>query len=1122
MSFHQLLLKIASAALLLSACNGGSPGFKPDSVVAPAPADARFKRVTNTGIQFTNQITETYENWILSNSYLYNGGGVGVIDFNNDGLQDLYFVSTQGACKLYQNKGGMQFDDVSARAGVEAISGEKSGVAIADVNADGWQDIYVCRTGLVANDARRNLLFINNKNGTFTERGVAYGLADKAASNHACFFDADNDGDLDCYVVNYPVDFKSVNSTRLIDRGNGKIERETRPNNPLDSDHLYRNNGNGTFTDISKQAGVQNRAFGLSATAADLNQDGFMDIMVANDYIEPDILYINNPAQPGNFTDRYNEYFRHSSNHTMGVDIADINNDGLQDILALDMLAEDYSRQKLLMTTMIYDRYTTLAKYNYGKQLMRNVLQVSNGMGSYSDMACLAGVFQTDWSWAPLVQDFDNDGFSDIFITNGYRRDVSDLDYLNFTADSVEKKGGLNPGKLKDVQDYLDLIPTTPLQNYCFRNKGDLQFEPVSTSWGFVERTYSNGAVYADLDNDGDMDLIVSNLDHPAYVYQNQTQESKTGGNWIQIKPTGSPANPFAVGARARFVLDDQVYEQTLLPGRGFLSSVEPIFHFGVGKATKIARIEVEFPGKQLLVMENVAVNQRYPADFNSGKPGQLTPLPKKAAKATEIAAPPFQHHDDDIQDFNRERLLPWRLSAPGPALASGDLNGDNLDDVFLGNGPGFSGAIYLQQAGGRFQSVTNPAFAAAAAAEDAGAVFFDGDQDGDLDLLVCSGGNSFPAGDTRYQPHYYTNQGKGVFADATTRSLPLITGSTATAKAFDFDGDGDHDLLLGGWCTPLAWPTPPNSYLLQNNGGVFTDVTDAIAPELRKVGMVRGMDWADLDADGKPELIIAGEWMPIQVYAYQNGRFSPRTGQFGLSNTHGAWRFLQAADIDGDGDIDLLAGNLGLNTRYTATPEAPLRLYAKDFDNNGSTDPLMTFMQQGKEVPVAMRDVLLKQIPPLKKKFVRYGGYAKAGITDLFDAEVLGGALQFQINQLASGVFINQNGKFEFRPFPNLAQVAPGNQLVVVGDKNPDIIIVGNDFGQQVETGPIDAGNGCYLSNKGGGQFSALPARESGLYAPREARNAALLKNGSRGLLFIANNNNLPQCFTLQPTSIQ
>lgn len=1105
-------------ALPLQFCSKGGDKIQTTQFTEKqAPADALFtlKKPSECGISFSNDITETHENSIMTNSYLYNGGGVGVIDVNNDGLQDLYFVSTQGECKLYQNEGNLKFKDITAQAGVAAKNGDKTGVTVVDINADGWQDIYLCRTGMKSGDLRRNLLFINNKNGTFTESAQRVGLADASASNHANFFDMDNDGDLDCYVLNYPVEFETVNSMRLRElTPGGERVRVTDPSTNYDSDRLYKND-NGLFTDVSKQAGIWNRAYGLSVTTADLNGDGFQDIVVGNDYIDPDFVYINNPAQPGNFTDRYTSYFRHSSNHTMGVDIADINNDGLNDIIALDMLAESYSRQKELMTTMLTDRYTLLFNYGYGYQQMRNVLQINNGNGTFSDIGCLAGVFQTDWSWGPLLQDLDNDGWRDLFIANGYRRDVSNWDYLTYTADSVQRNGGF--AKIPDINDYLNLIPATPLQNYCYRNRGDLSFEDVSTSWGFTQLAYSNGAITSDLDNDGDLDVVVNNIEGTAFVYQNRAREMGKGGNWLQVKCTGNGANPFAIGARARVQAGGQVQYADLTPNRGFLSSIENLLHFGLGAVTTIERLEVEFPGGKLIVMENIPANQRLNMDIKDAKPGQLTPPAKQTPLMQSASVPDFKHSEDEIQDFNNERLLPWRMSAPGPCMAVADVNGDGLDDCFIGNSVGSPGGLFVQSGSG-FRASSSTTFQADKDYEDSGCVFFDADGDHDLDLFVVSGGNSFPAGSPNYPLRLYWNDGRGNFTKA-QRGLPVLNQSLYAVSAHDYDGDGDQDLLLGGWCTPNAYPSAPNTYLLRNDRGVFSDVTAQVAAALSKIGLVRDFLWADLNGDKTAELVVTGEWMPVQVFRLNGGVFQNATADFGLDQTNGFWRSLAAADVDNDGDLDLVAGNLGLNSRYKASPEAPLRMFARDYDKNGSLDPIMTLHENGRDMPVATRDMMIKQLPMLKKKYVRYGAYSQAQIGDLFSENMLKGAIQLKCNLLASVVFINEKGRFKAQVLPNLAQVSPINAIEAVDvnqDGNTDLIVAGNDYGQQVETGRMDAGNGCVLLNDGKGNFTALPAQASGLWATREARDLKVLRGaGKKRIVLVANNNDRLQGFS-------
>jgi enediyne biosynthesis protein E4 len=1082
-----------------------------------APADALFQwmKPSETGIDFTNTISEDHQNNIITDSYLYNGGGVGILDVNKDGKQDVFFVSSQGPCKLYLNEGDFKFKDISEASGVASATGNKTGVTIVDINADGWQDIYVCRTGLRETNDRRNLLYINNKNGSFSEQAKQYGLDDPAASNHANFFDADNDGDLDCYVLNYPTDFAKVNSARVKQNPDGSQVRQSDPANFNESDHFYQNNGNGTFTETGRLVGIWNRAMGLSATVADLNGDGLKDIFVGNDYIEPDFAYLNNPAKPGTFTDAYATLFRHSSNHTMGVDIADLNNDGLDDLVALDMLAERYPRQKELMTTMLTDRVNTLAQLGYGQQQMRNVLQLNNGNGTFSDVGCIAGVFQTDWSWATLAQDFDNDGQRDLFVTNGYRRDVSNLDYLTYTADSIQRTGGITPKRFPKFEDYLDLIPTVPLQNYCFRNMGNLQFEDVSTAWGLTQLTYSNGAAYADLDNDGDMDLIVNNLDMPSSIYRNRARELGKGGQWTQIVLEGAAPNTSATGARARVQAGGQVQYAELTPTRGFLSSVEHLLHFGLGNAQVIERLEVEFPNGILVVKEQVPTNQRITITAAEGKPGKLTPVTSGQNLFKSLVLPEFVHQEDNARDFERERLLPWRVSDLGPCVAVADVNKDGLDDCYVGNGPGGAGGLFLQTAGGLRPS-PQAAFTADAALEDGGCHFFDANRDGALDLVVATGGTTA----NNYAPRLYLNDGQGNFSKVPDVFPGSIQGSFGAITSLDVDGDGDHDLVLCGSVLPGKYPMVPRSFVVKSESVAgkpyFSDATEQWAPELAKIGMVREAVLADLDRDNQPELVLAGEWMPIQVFVQGAGKLQLATERFGLQGSHGLWRTITPADVDGDGDLDLVAGNLGLNSRYRATEAAPLRLFAKDFDSNGSIDPIMSYSENGKDYPFAMRDILLKQLPSLKKKMVRYAGYANMTVPDIFEEKNLTGAQVLECRTLASCIWINEGGKFSApRALPNLAQVSPLHGLVaadVDSDGDLDLVGAGNERGHQAETGPIDAGNGVVLLNDGKGNFTALP--RTGFWATGEVRDVKLLRGKGKGMVVVGNNGGRLQGF--------
>jgi enediyne biosynthesis protein E4 len=1084
------------------------------------PADALFKKLSaaSTGIDFQNILKEDWTTNSLFYPYLYNSAGLGIIDINNDGLQDVFFASTMDACKLYLNKGGLLFEEIGAVAGIEAKAGIKTGVAVADVNADGWQDIYVCRTGLVANETRRNLLFINNKNNTFTEKAREFGLDDISASSAATFFDFDLDGDLDVYIANHPSDFSAVNAVNVSQNPDGSFKRESLPKNLADSDHFLRNDQQ-VFKNITTEAGLADVGFTLSATVTDVNEDGYPDLVVTNDYVEPDNIYINN--KNGTFSEQQSKMLRHISNNSMGCDIADINNDGLNDIFVLDMLAEEYKLQKARVSNARPERYFSLMQYGYGRQETRNILQLNNGNGTYSDIGCLAGVFQTDWSWGCLFDDFDHDGFQDLYVTNGFYRDVNNGDYIHFTSDSITKvhRGKVNHVTIPNINDYLEQIPQFRLLNYAYRNKGDLTFEDVSVKWGLAEKSYSNGLAYADLDNDGDMDLIVNNIGDPAFVYQNTAVETQKG-NWLQIKLQGTPGNAAAFGAKARISAGGQIFYKELQPVRGFMSSVEPIFHFGLGSIAQIDRLEVQFQEGKLIVQENIPTNQRLNLSISNAKPGKLSALPIAQALMQSAPAPDFTHQEDAFLDFNREPLIPWRMSIPGPHLASGDVNGDGLDDLFVGGATNQAGRLFLQTAAGGFTPTSSATFDADRGFEDVGCVLTDVDLDKDLDLIVVSGGNTAPANSSAYQIRLYRNDGKGNFAK--TAGLPNLNDPGSALSAHDYDADGDIDLFLGGWCKPGSYPLSTPCRVLQNDGqGNFSEVTKTVAPSFAQCGIVYDLQWADLDGDKTPELIVAGEWMPIQVFRYQSGQFVDATSSFGLSGVKGLWRSVLAADFDGDGDLDLVGGNLGNNSRYRASDKEPLRLYAKDFDNNGSIDPIMTLVQYGEELPVAYRDILVKHIPAVKKKFLRYTPYANATVSELFPEADLKAALQLSCTELRSMYFENQGGKFVARALPNEAQIFPVYAQIAFDinkDGHLDWIAAGNDLGHQAETGALDAGNGLVMLGDGKGNFKPIYARNSGFWASKEARSMQLFrgKNGTQRL-FVGNNNGPVQGFLLK-----
>lgn len=1116
---------VSGILFFLSGCQNEGTNNSASQAERLPPADVHFELLLpdKTGVKFSNHITESFQDNILINSYLYNGGGVAVIDVNNDGLPDLYFSATQDPNRLFLNKGNLQFEDITESAGVAAQGGVKTGVTVVDINADGFQDLYVCRSGMSPTFERANLLYINNGNLTFTESAAQYGLDDRSASNHANFFDFDLDGDLDVYVLNHPVSFQDVNRV-LASEQNGEYIRKTDPLDEWESDKLFRNDGNGKFTNISDKAGIRNRAWGLSVTVSDFNNDRYPDIFVGNDYIEPDLLYINN--KNGTFTAQTDRYFRHTSNHTMGADIADFNNDGLIDVVALDMIAEDNQRQKELMTTMILDRYNNLVRFHYGHQIMRNVLQLNTGAAPgdgavFSDIGVLAGVWNTDWSWSPLLADFDNDGLKDLYVTNGYRRDVSNLDYLNYTVDSVMKMGGLTPKNFKTIDDYLKLVPTTPLQNYMFKNKDGLNFQNVSYDWGMGQTSYSNGSAYADLDHDGDLDLLVNQIDGDVLFYQNLTADKKKG-NWLQIKLNGSPANPAGTGARVRISYGNgQIQYLELTPTRGFFSSSEHLIHFGLGNAATVQKLEIQWPPDgRIQVLNDLPANQRLTLKYSDAKPGKWE-IPALPAPLFQVAASTgidFRHVEDEFIDFNRERLIPHKFSNLGPGLATGDVNGDGLEDFFIGGARNQPGALFLQQANSTFRQSGQAPWQADASYEDMGCAFFDADGDGDLDLYVASGGSTYDANSPNYQDRLYFNDGKGNFTKAPAGVLPPITSSGSCVTVHDFDNDGDLDVFVGGLVTPGKYPTAPQTCLLQNNGGKFTEVCAQVAPGLHQTGMVNDLLWADLDKDGSAELIVAGEWLPLTVFKKEGGKLKEVTAQFGLEKTQGWWNCLRAADLDGDGDLDLVAGNLGLNSRLKATDSEPLRLFSKDFDGNGSLDPVLAYYNGGKLYPLPLRDAMIKQMPSLKKKFVFHRAYGKATLEEVFSKKELEDAQQFEARTFATTWFENQNGKFIAHPLPTEAQFAPCNHVIIQdfdGDGKLDLLLAGNSYSPDVETGRYDAANGLLLTGDGKGNFKPVPNRISGFWATKEARDMATLKLANGRMLFlVANNNDVVQAF--------
>ncbi len=1107
--------------ILLFSCNQKKQASEDNKVLGPQ----RFELLSpeKSGIKFSNTLQENYVYNIINYEYLYNGGGVAIGDINDDGLPDIYFTATFGSNKLYLNKGNMQFEDITDRAGVAANIGFKTGVTMADVNSDGYLDIYVCRTSREDDNQKDNLLYINNRDLTFTNKAQEYNLAGNANTNHAAFLDYDLDGDLDMFMMNHRVGFEQATKTRLKQNNDGSIVRETHPTTPFESSRLYKND-NGKYIDISQSAGLNTSAFSLSATVADINMDNYPDVYVANDYIEPDLLFINN--KKGGLVDRYSDFLKHSSQNSMGSDVADVNNDGLPDIITLDMISEDPFRYKQLMNIMQFERYNLLLKYGYGHQVSRNVLQLNQGNNSFSEIAQLAGISNTDWSWSATFADYDNDGQKDIYITNGYRRDVTDNDYMVYTRDSIERSGGVSAARYPDVNQFLNIIPEHKLSNYMFRNKGDLRFENATTAWGMDKPSFSNGYASGDLDGDGDLDIVVNNINDPAFVFENKTSQ-QGDRTYIQMKLDGPSKNKYGLGTKAWIYSNGQKQYQEMFTNRGFMSSSEPIFHFGTGSTKIIEKIEIKWPDGKTQILTNVNTNQTIKIKYADAGNLALTANnePQNIFENSSLdCGLDFKHVENEYVDFNYERLLPHYFSNLGPYMSYSDVNGDKLDDIYIGGATGNSeqsgqaGCLYLQLPGRKFKKSSQKAFENDKNFEDTDSKFLDADGDGDQDLFVGSGGKENPVGSEYYKMRLYLNDGKGTFSRA-ENAIQDLRISVGSVHVMDIDGDKDPDLIIGGRVVPGSYPTTPQSYILINNKGNFKDATSVYCPELSTIGMVTDIKSDDLDGDKIPEIIICGEWMPITIFAKQGNIYKNMTDAFGFGKSNGWWNVIEIADIDKDGFKDIIAGNLGLNSRHKASESKPIVMFAKDFDSNGSIDPIMGFTNDNELMPYAQRDQLAKQLPSIKKKYPRFRAYSSATVNDIFGKE-LNGAQKLETFCLTSCVFRNEKGKFLKQELPIEAQFGPVKCLLtedVNNDGNIDIILSGNDLSFETETGVIDALTGLVLLGDGKGGFKSLLSRDSGLWLEKQARDMVFLKTKDSKLLVCSNNNDKVQVYKLK-----
>ena len=1065
--------------------------------------------VETSGIDFINTLIEDSTVNYFTYPYIYMGGGVAVGDLNNDGLQDLYFTGNQVKNRLYLNQGELKFLDITEEAQVASDNRWVTGVTMADVNHDGWMDIYVSVSGKWETTA--NQLFINqglDEAGIpqFKEMAAAYGIADQGRSTQATFFDYDKDGDLDLYVANYPsTSFKTSNSAyRLM------MDQK----DPSKSDKFYENQGDHTFKDITEEAGLLNFGLSLGVVVDDFNADGWEDLYVSNDFATPDYFYFNNGD--GTFTEKVKETTAHTAYFGMGIDAGDLNNDGLADLVQMDMTPADNRRNKANMASMNPAAFYEMVSLGLHFQYMQNGVQLNqgvkpNGEPHFSDIARITGMSSTDWSWAGLITDLDNDGWKDVYITNGTRKDINNKDFFA-PIDKASRQQ-------KEQMDFLELsreIPNEKIDNFAYRNNGDLSFADMTSSWGLDFKGFSNGAAYADLDNDGDLEMIINNIDDHSMVFKNLSTEQ--GKSYLRLELQGPEKNRDGLGAKIVLSTgDNQQYHHHTLT-RGFQSSVEPIIHFGLGETQKVDQIAITWPDGRIQVIAEIESNQTIKIDYANSEPPEDVNEEASSKVFTEVSGDlgiDYLHQENQFYDFQYEVLLPHIYSRNGPGLAVGDVNGDGLEDFYAGGAFGFAGELYTQKEDGTFTKSDSDVWKNDSRHEDYGATFFDADQDGDLDLYVVSGGNEFVEGSVELQDRLYLNQGAEGF-ERSHNSIPKILTSGSRVKPADYDGDGDVDLFVGGRIVPRSYPTPAASYILRNEGivdgkPVFSDVTDEVAPSMKELGLVTDAVWVDFNQDEQLDLVVVGEWMPITFFENNGGKFENNTKSFGMAKSSGWWYSLVADDFDQDGDIDLVAGNLGLNYKYQASDDESFDVYANDYDKNGKLDIVLGYYYDGTQYPLRGRQCSSEQIPAISVKFEDYNSFAEATLEEVYSAGDLEAALHYQAFTFASSYIENHGDEsFSLHPLPNEVQLSSINGLVAEDfnkDGNLDLVVAGNLYNAEVETTRNDAGYGYLLYGDGLGSFKPVPFQESGIYIPHDTKDLKIL-NTSQSKLIIAGNN--------------